>query len=252
MLNEQDKTALFAKLESLARRMRVRAVRLGFEAGANGAHFGGGLSCIEIMAVLYGSILKYDAGHPEWKERDRFLVSKAHCVLAYYTALCEAGFLSEECLSSFEKPGSPLVGHPQHNTDTGMEYSGGSLGMAFSVGLGMAVHAKRKGLDYGVYVLLGDGECDEGSNWEAFMAAPHFGLNNVTVIIDQNRLQYDGPTDSVMNLAPLSQKLAAFGWDVHEVDGHSVCELFHALSAKSSGPKAVIADTVKGKGISFM
>ena len=240
-------------IKPAAYRMRLKALEMAYHAGANGAHLGGGLSCIEIFATLYKGILKYKVDDPAWEERDRVLVSKAHCVLAYYTALAEAGFLTQESLDGFEQDGSDLPGHPLHNLQNGIEYSGGSLGMAFSVGLGMALDAKRKNRSNRVYVILGDGECDEGSNWEAFMSAAHYQLNNVTVIIDQNQLQYDGPTDSVMNLTSLKDKISAFGWDVKEVDGHNVSELYEVLNQpETNRPRAIIAKTIKGKGVSFM
>ncbi|MDO4551450.1 MAG: transketolase [Planctomycetia bacterium] len=246
--------SLYDDMRRMAKRMRLNALKMAFHAGANGAHLGGGLSCMEIFAVLYRGVLKYDLSRPEWPERDRFLVSKAHCVLAYYTALHEAGFITREALDSFEQNGTELAGHPVSSLKNGIEYSGGSLGMAFSVGLGMAIDAKRKGRGNKVYVLLGDGECDEGSNWEAFLSAPHFKLDNLTAIIDWNHLQYDGNTTTVMDLGSLHKKLEVFGWNVISVDGHDVQELYGAFTRKpiSGAPCAIIADTIKGKGVSFM
>jgi transketolase len=241
------------RIENMAQRMRVNALSMALGAGRNGAHLGPAMSCMEILAVLYGDVLRYDTQNPEWKDRDRFLVSKAHCVLAYYTALSEAGFIKADELSTFEKEETSLAGHPAMDVNCGIEYSGGSLGMALPFGLGVALDAKRSERSHKIYVLLGDGECDEGSNWEAFLAAPHFGLDNLVVIIDKNKLQYDGTTDDVMCLGNLVDKLKAFGWYVVEIDGHDVASLLKTFSVDHTGkPYAIIANTVKGKGVSFM
>jgi transketolase len=211
------------------------------------------MSAMEIMAVLYGRVLRLDKNNPTWPERDRFIASKAHCVLAHYAALAEAGFISREELATFEKNGTRLAGHPAINLALGLEYSGGSLGLAIGVAVGLALDAKRKGRGHRVFVLLGDGELDEGSNWEGFMAAAHFKLDNLVAVVDKNRLQYDGPTEDIMALGDLGAKMRAFGWQVAEVDGHDPGELAEALESRPEGrPLAVIANTVKGKGVSFM
>lgn len=245
---------LLNKIKSMAKNMRYNTLKMALNAGNNGAHLGGALSCIEIFAVLYGGIMNFDISAPEWNERDRFLAGKAHCVLAYYTALHEVGFVSLEELETFEHNGSLLVGHPMMNLMYGIEYSGGSLGMALSVGVGMAFDAKQKKRKNRIFVLLGDGECDEGSNWEAFMSARQFCLDNLIVIIDRNHLQYDGLTTEIMNLGNLSQKIVSFDWEVIEVDGHNIQALYESLTLpiQKDKPRVVIADTVKGKGVSFM
>jgi transketolase len=245
---------LLNRITLMTKNMRRRALEMAWKAGNNGAHLGGGLSCMEIFAVLYGSIMNFQVADPDWAERDRFLVSKAHCVLAYYTALYEVGFLSLEELDTFEQNGSFLAGHPTVDLTHGIEYGGGSLGMAFSVGVGMAWDAKQKKRNNRVFVLLGDGECDEGSNWEAFMAASQFNLGNLVVIIDQNHLQYDGATTEIMNLGNLLQKLNSFDWEVMEVNGHDIQALYETLSIpmQENKPRVIIADTIKGKGVSFM
>ena len=208
---------------------------------------------MEILVVLYTGILRVNPEDAENPDRDRFFISKAHGVLAYYTALEKRGYLSDDDLESFERDEGTLAGHPVRDLSRGIEYSGGSLGMAFSVGIGQALAAKHDGRPSHIYVLLGDGECDEGANWEAFLSAPNWKLNNLTVIIDANQLQYDGPTANVMNLSPLADKLRAFNWEVLEVDGHNVRELYEALSTPDSEkPRVIIAHTVKGKGVSFM
>ena len=242
-----------AHLEQMARRMRLRALKMALDAGNNGAHLGSAMSCMEIFAALYGSVLRFDPANPGWEERDRLMVSKAHCVLAYYTALAEAGFLTDSELDTFEKNGTYLPGHPAVNISKGIEYAGGSLGQALSVSVGMAIDAKQKGRKHKVYVLLGDGECDEGSNWEAFMAAAHFRLDNLIAILDKNQLQYDGPTEEIMKLGDMSAKLGAFGWHVTEINGHNIGELLDAFAVSASKrPCMIIANTVKGKGVSFM
>ena len=240
-------------LEQMAKRMRLRALKMALDAGNNGAHLGPAMSCVEIFAVLYRSVMRFDIFNPEWEERDRLMVSKAHCVLAYYTALSEAGFLTDTELDTFEKNGTSLAGHPAVDLTKGIEYSGGSLGQALSVGVGMAIDAKQRGRKHKIYVLLGDGECDEGSNWEAFMSAAHFRLDNLVVILDKNQLQCDGSTEEIMKLGDMQAKMAAFGWEATEIDGHSIGELLDVLETPTTDqPRMIIANTIKGKGISFM
>ena len=249
----KTKSELEIRLEEMAKRMRLRALRMALSAGENGAHLGPALSCIEIFSVLYGTIMKFDVVNPNWPERDRMMVSKAHCVLAYYTALAEVGFLTDTELDTFEQNGTFLAGHPAVDLAKGIEYSGGSLGQALSVSVGMAIDAKKKGRQNKVYVLLGDGECDEGSNWEAFMAAAHFELDNLVVVLDKNQLQYDGTTNEVMNLGDFAAKMKAFRWQITEVDGHNIGELLYAFAVQTvRQPHMIIANTVKGKGVSFM
>lgn len=240
-------------LRQMARRMRIKAIDMAYGAGESGAHLGPALSCMEIFAVLYGNLLRYDTANPAWEERDRFIPSKAHCVLAYYTALREAGFLTEEDLLSFEKPGTCFAGHPSRNQEKGIEYSGGSLGMALSVGVGMALGIRKKQRGGRVFILLGDGELDEGSNWEAILSAAHFRLSHLTAIIDKNQLQYDGNTEEVMALGDLQGKFERFGWEAKTVDGHDIGALLEAFAGfHEDRPHVLIAETVKGKGVSFM
>lgn len=237
----------------IAKRMRIRALRMAYLAGKNGAHLGGGLSSIEILAVLYGAVARLDNENPNWDDRDRILISKAHCVLAYYTALYEAGFLTDNDLDSFEQNGSDFVGHPIRNRYKGIEYAGGSLGMALSVAAGMALHAKNINSNRRVFVLVGDGECEEGAIWEAALFAANYKLSNLVMIIDNNHLQYDGAIDEVAGLNDIAVKLDAFNWEVRQVDGHDVFQLEQVLKEPGKNrPIAIIADTVKGKGISFM
>ncbi len=241
------------EINAMAKRMRLKALDLTFKSGKKGAHIGPALSCMEIMAVLYGNVLNVDAEVPGDVDRDRFISSKAHSVLAQYTALNEMGFISDEKLNTFQENGTQFGGHPVFNLEHGLEYTGGSLGMALSVGVGMALDAKLKGRTNKVYILVGDGELDEGSNWEAVLSAAQFKLDNLVVIVDKNGLQYDGLTSEIMNIDSLQDKFAAFNCKTNVVDGHNVRELlniFHDLSDKC--PHVVIAKTVKGKGVSFM
>lgn len=239
------------RLTEMARRIRLNALDMALAAGSGGSHVGGSLSCIEILAVLYGEVLRFDAKNPLDPNRDRFIPSKDHCVLAHIPALAEAGFIPREEILEFQKDGGRLTGYPRR-PEIGLEYSGGSLGMALSVGIGMALAAREQGRPSKIYILMGDGELNEGSVWEGFMSATHYGLDNLTAIIDRNRLSYDGDTEAVMGLDSLKDKLASFGWHVSQCDGHNAQALLEAFWDTERGhPHVVIAETVKGKGISF-
>ncbi len=240
-------------LQELSKTLRHKALEMALHAGKNGAHLGGGLSVIELMAVLYGQIMNVSSTDPLNIGRDRLVVSKGHCVLAYYAALHHFGFLTDEDLSGFEVNGSALHGHATRDLRMGIEFSGGSLSMGVPFAVGLALAARRQSHQGRVYVLVGDGECDEGLVWEASMAAANFKLDNLTLIVDANKLQYDGPTLEIMNKGSLSEKFAAFGFHAIEVDGHDVNALVNAFEATVVGqPKALIAHTIKGKGVSFM
>ena len=234
-----------------ARQLRLKALEIAYKSGKNGSHIGGGLSAIEIFAALYGGILKFDVNRPEDENRDRLVVSKGHCVLAYYSALNAVGFMTQEDLDGFEVDGRHLHGHALRNLEKGIEFSGGSLSMGMSFAVGQALACKKKGLSSRVFAIVGDGECDEGLIWEAAMAASNYNLNNLVVIIDCNKLQYDGLTVDVMNNSSLSEKFKSFGFDTIEVDGHNVNELTKVLSAQADKPLCVVAHTIKGKGVSF-
>ena len=239
------------RLTEMAKRMRLDALDMALAAGSGGSHVGGSLSCIEILAVLYGEVLRFDVKNPLDPNRDRFIPSKNHCVLAHIPALAEAGFIPHEEILEFQKDGGRLTGYPRR-PEIGLEYSGGNLGMALSVGIGMALAAREQGRPSKIYILMGDGELNEGSVWEAFMSAAHYKLDNLTAIIDRNRLSYDGDTEAVMGLDSLSAKLDSFGCHVSRCDGHSTRALLEAFGDVESGrPHAVIAETVKGKGVSF-
>jgi transketolase len=242
-------------LKSLTREMRVAIVRM-IEAAGSG-HPGGSLSIIDILAVMYfKGLFRFDASKPDWAERDRLILSKGHGCPALYTAMAFAGYFPKEQLNTLRKLGSPLQGHPDRLRLPGIEFSTGSLGQGLSVGVGMACAAKLDQKDWKTIVILGDGELQEGQNWEAFMAAPKFGLDNLIAIVDWNNGQIDGPVDQVMPIEPLADKFESFRWDVHSIDGHDLDDIEDALkkvrAAKSGRPQVIIAKTVKGKGVSFM
>ena len=241
------------KIKDMAKRMRKKALDMALTAGASSSHFGGGLSIVDITATLYGAIMKLDPKNPKWENRDRFILSKGHGVLGYYTALSEIGYISEKDLKTFEKDGTYLFGHPVMNRSKGIEFSNGSLGMGLTLGIGVALAGKRKNIDYKVYVLMGDGECNEGSVWEAAMAGPHYKLVNLVAILDKNNLQQTGTNSEIMSVGNLASKWKSFGWQVFEIDGHNVPEIYETfLSVKNqNGPVAIVANTVKGKGFSF-
>lgn len=248
-----SESSTILKVRDLADRMRLKSIEMTYKVGPLGAHIGPALSAIEVLACLYGDVMKLGKdGTPA----DLFIPSKAHCVLAYYSALAFSGFFPPEELDTFEVNGSDLPGHPVKNERKGISFSGGSLGMGPSVGVGVALAWRRKGIDRNVFVLVGDGELDEGSVWEAFMSAAHYKLDNYVIIVDENKLQYDGTTEQVMSLGNLQHKLESFGFDVYKVNGHDVAALHPILVAaarsRNGKPQAIIADTIKGKGVSFM
>ncbi len=250
MLNNSEENKI--RLQELARQIRLDAMDMALASGNNGSHLGGSLSCVEIMAVLYGEILRLNPENPNWEERDRFIPSKNHCVLAHFPALAACGYIEREELKEFQKDGGRLTGYPR-NLEIGLEYSGGSLGMALSVAIGMALSFREREMKNRAYVLVGDGELNEGSNWEAIMSAAQYHLDNVVLIVDRNHLSYDGDTEKVMGVAPLDDKFRSFGWNAITCDGHDVGQLLEAFSEiEQGGPNVIIADTVKGKGVSFM
>ena len=248
-----EKEKIINNINEMTKRMRKNILDMSLSAGAESSHFGGGLSIVEITATLYGAVMNYDIKNPEWKDRDRFILSKGHGVLGYYTALHEIGLVSKDDLMTFEKTNSYLLGHPVMNRKKGIEFSNGSLGMGLSVGIGVALAAKKNKKNYKVYVLIGDGECNEGSVWEAAMAAPNFKLNNIVAIIDRNNLQQTGTNKEIMSVGEIAEKWRSFAWDVIELDGHSIKELYDAFinQRNSIKPLAIIANTIKGKGFSF-
>lgn len=235
-----------------AGQMRTDALRAAYNTGRLGAHIGGTLSMIEIMAVLYLGVMNIDPHDLTAPGRDRFILSKGHGVLAQYAAMKQAGIITDEEFMTFKQKGTALFAHPSRNPEIGIEFSSGSLGQGVSLAVGAALALKRRGNGARVYVLVGDGECDEGQVWEAVMSAAQMRLDNLTVIVDKNNLQYDGRTDDIISLGSLKSKFEAFGFEAREVDGHNVNELLEAFSVRTAKPYAVICDTVKGKGVSFM
>ncbi|HZR26254.1 MAG TPA: transketolase [Vicinamibacterales bacterium] len=240
------------RLTLLARRLRVRSIRM--ISRAKSSHVGSVLSMAEILAVLYGSILRVDPADPAGLNRDRFVLSKGHACAALYAALAERGFLSVADLDTFYADGSALAGHATHTSVPGVECSTGSLGHGLAIACGMALAAPTS-TAYRVFAVLSDGECDEGSVWEAAMFASHHHLSNLTVVVDYNRMQSLGRTDEIVGLEPFAAKWTSFGWHAVEVDGHDIEALHGALSCvplTPQRPTCVIARTVKGKGVSFM
>jgi transketolase len=244
-LNEEE-------IKAMCKRMRLHAMDMALAAGNRGAHVSGSLSCIEIYAVLYGAILNFDIDDPLWNDRDRFIAGKEHARLAEFPARAEMGFYPIDVLHSFEQNDGLLVGH-QLKREIGNEYGSMSLGMEMSFVVGKAIIAKQTQQKYHVYCLLGDAECEEGSVWESFISAAHYKLDNLTVIIDRNYMSVDGNTEELMAQLDMQKKMEAFGWESVTVDGHDIHQLIEALSHKPQGrPYAIIAKTVKGKGVSFI
>ncbi|MGO5115125.1 transketolase [Candidatus Avoscillospira sp. LCP25S3_F1] len=241
------------ELEQMAHRMRVATIELAHRAGKKGAHLGGALSAIEIMAALYGYAMNISYDNRMAPDRDRFLLSKGHGSLAYYTALFESGLISRETLECFEQNGGPLPGQPVRNLGLGIDTSSGSLGMGLSIGVGLAVAAKRQNRSNYVYVLLGDGECNEGAVWEAAMSAVHFSTERLIAIVDCNHMQSDGRCEDVFRTAPLERMWQGFGWETQIVNGHDISALCAALDRcrEAQRPSVILAQTVKGKGVSF-
>jgi len=238
--------------EALANRIRVRALKMIHR--AKSSHIGGAFSIAELLAVLYGKILQIDPSRPDWPERDRFILSKGHAVATTYVALAERGFFPMEWLETFYLDGSRLPGHITYSVP-GAEVSTGSLGHGLAIGCGMALAGKQENQSYRVFVLLSDGECDEGSTWEAALFAPHHHLDSIIAIVDYNKIQSFGTVKEVLNLEPLVNKWQTFGWAVREIDGHNpeqIEEVLLSVPFEKEKPSCIIAHTVKGKGVSFM
>jgi transketolase len=230
--------------------LTIRRHVLDMSAGPEGAHAGGCLSCADILAVLFFSTLRLRPEEPRWPDRDHFVLSKGHASAGLYAALAGRGFLDVEELGTYARSGSRLAGHPLRGLP-GVEFPTGSLGHGLSLGVGLALAAKLDERPNRVFVLLGDGELQEGSVWEAVMSAPHLGLGNLTAIVDRNGWQISGQTEDRLRLEPLADRWRAFGWSVVEMDGHDVEALRDAFDRESPGPRAVIARTVKGRGVKF-
>jgi transketolase len=218
-------------------------------------HPGGALSSIELLVALFFKVLNIDPTNPSWADRDRFILSKGHSSVGLYTVMHQRGFFDHETLLSFRQDDSALGGHPDMNKMPGVEMSTGALGHGLSVGVGLALAARMNATAYRTYVLIGDGESQEGSIWEAAMSAGHFGLDNLVCIVDRNRFQIDGNTEDIMRLEPFGAKWKAFGWAVKEIDGHNLDEILVCMAKlpfNPGQPSLIIANTIKGKGVSFM
>jgi transketolase len=242
-----------AELAGKARLIRRHIIEMLGKAGSG--HPGGSLSAADIVTALYFKEMRLKPAEPDWPDRDRFVLSKGHAAPLLYAALAERGYFPVEELATLRKLGSRLQGHPDMRKLPGVEVSTGSLGQGLSIANGMALAARLDDRDYRVYALLGDGEIQEGQIWEAAMAAAHYALENLTVFIDYNGLQIDGPVSEIMAPEPVPDKWRAFGWQVLEIDGHDFRQILGALAeARNTGgrPTAVVARTVKGKGVSFM
>ncbi|HEX9709320.1 MAG TPA: transketolase [Candidatus Thermoplasmatota archaeon] len=240
------------RLKELARELRRDIVTMVFEAGSG--HIGGSFSATEVIVSLYfGGVLRYDARKPKWPDRDRFVLSKGHATPILYSTLAHAGYFPHDDLKSFRRIDSHLQGHGHMRYTPGVEMTTGSLGQGFGAAIGMAAGLRLDGRPSHVYVMLGDGEADEGAIWEGAMAAAHYKLSNLTAVLDRNGIQMDGETEEVMAHGDLAAKWRAFGWHVIEVDGHRYAEIVPALTHREKErPVMVIAKTVKGKGVSFM
>ena len=241
------------ELEEMSRRCRINIVKMTHEAGAG--HPGGSLSAIDLIVALYGTKLRIDCDNADWLDRDRFIMSKGHASPAVYSILHEVGYLSESDLMSFRKLGSVCQGHVDMKWTDGVDFSAGSLGMGLSFGLGCSLAAKMDGSDRTIWVMVGDGEVQEGEVWEAAMAADFHTAGNLKLIIDRNGIQNDDFVNVQMEVGDVASKFTSFGWEVLEIDGHSMVEIVDALdwaTTIDSGPCAIVANTVKGKGVSFM
>lgn len=241
-----------AELEEKARKLRVAIVK-ALHSSQSG-HTGGSLSAIDMVCALYFSKMRHNPGDPAWEGRDRFVLSKGHAAPAQYVALAEAGYFPSEDLMMLRRLGSHLQGHPDSKSTPGVEVCTGSLGQGLSMANGMALGLRLDRRENRVYVLLGDGELQEGQVWEAAMAAAHYRLDNLCALVDANALQIDGEVAKVMNVAPIAEKFRAFGWNALEINGHDMAEILAALDKAETfkgQPTVIVATTVKGKGVSF-
>ena len=243
---------LVSKLEKQANQLRKDILKMIYKAGKG--HPGGSFSATEIVTALYFSVMNIDSANPKWPERDRFILSKGHACPVWYAALARRGFFELSHLDTLRQTHSILQGHPVMTKTPGIDINTGSLGNGLSLGLGMALASRNNGFKYNVYVILGDGEIQEGMVWEAAMAAGHFRPANLISVVDYNGLQNDGFVKDIMGLEPLVDKWRAFGWNVKEIDGHNMNEILNGFewAQKVGGPAVIIAHTVKGKGVSFM
>ena len=249
--SEAERALRHKTLLELSDQSRLEILRIISSAGLG--HVGGDFSVIDILTTLYFSVLNVDPQNPEKEDRDWFILSKGHCAAAIYVTLARSGYFPQEELSTFMKPLSLLNGHPSRGKVPGVETSTGPLGHGLPVGVGGAIAAKLQNNSRQVFVIVGDGELQEGSNWEAAMSASHYKLNNLTVIVDRNGLQQGDSTENTNQLEPLNEKWTSFGWEVSHIDGHSPTDILEAINKpRNEKPRVLIAKTIKGKGVSFM
>jgi transketolase len=238
-------------LDATARQVRRLIVRM--IGAARAGHIGGDLSVTDILTTLFFAVLRIDPAAPDWADRDRLILSKGHCAAALYSVLALRGFIPQDILPTFMQPLSALNGHPNRRKVPGVEANTGPLGHGLPIGVGSAIASRLSGKYWQTFVILGDGELQEGSNWEAAMAAGHRGLDNLVAIVDRNRLQQGARTEDTNRLDPLTDKWTAFGWEAVEIDGHDHLQLYDRLTRPRSGrPLCIVANTIKGKGISFI
>ncbi len=248
---EMDKN-LINEIHHIANEMRKDIALMTFNSITYGAHLGGAMSATDILAVLYTQIMRIDIKNPRWKNRDRFIMSKAHCVITQYAALKSMGLLSQKQINRVNIDDPYLSEHPKMNLENGIEFSGGSLGQGLPLGVGTALALRQKGnYESRIFVMVGDGECDEGAIWEAAAFGSHNNLNNLTIIIDNNTLQNDGPTKDILCKESMTDRWKAFGYEVIDIDGHDIESIYNAFMMKSDKPVVINAHTVKGKGVSF-
>ena len=241
------------RLETIAKKIRVHIIKMLSHAGSG--HPGGSLSAADLLVALYFCKLNHDAQRPNWEDRDRFILSKGHACPALYAVLAESGYFGTDELLDLRKFGSNLQGHPDMKRVSGIDISSGSLGQGLSVGVGMSLSSRIDSKNFRVYVMLGDGEIQEGQIWEAAMAASHYKLDNICAILDNNGYQIDGPIDDVLSPYPIADKWKAFGWHVIEIDGHNMDEILDAYDEAKTVkgcPTIIVAKTIKGKGVSLM
>jgi len=254
MNNSMQSAVAVDELNEIARQMRLDILEMTTKAGSG--HPSSSFSATEVVTALYfGGVLRYRADEPNWPARDRFIMSKGHAAPLLYAALARAGYIPRDMIWTLREVDSPVQGHPIQNLLPGVEATTGSLGQGLSAGVGHVLGGRLNNLDYRVYVLLGDGECEAGQIWEAAMAAAHFKADNLVAILDYNKFQETGPISREMALEPLVQKWQSFGWHVEEADGHDVADLlakFEAVNQVKGQPSIIIAHTVKGKGVSFV
>lgn len=246
----------FNKTQAIVKQVRRDVVDLTYQAGTAGAHIGGSLSMVELLSVLYCDILHYDKSDMDSDNRDRVIFSKGHAAMALYAVLHRVGILPDDEAQSFRVDGSYIASHPHMSSTLGIEFSSGSLGLGLSQAVGVSLGLRLKGnTSSKIYVIMGDGECDEGSVWEAAMSASNYNLQNLVVILDNNELQLDGRTDDIMKLGNLKAKWESFGWKVVDIDGHDIRDIYESISAElkvQTQPLVIMAHTIKGKGVSFI